>query len=117
MQDLSTIPMRDVRARIATISVAMLAAIMAYFGAAWQLGDMLARLTSATDDQAAVVADAALRLAPSDPYANALRAEIGQDQNSPDARASVEMAEHTVRLSPNDHRWHIALARALATDG
>jgi tetratricopeptide (TPR) repeat protein len=103
--------------RFLTIAIAIVAIAIAYSGAKWQLGDMLARLTSSVDPNATIVADSALRLAPSDPYASSLRAEIGKDPASDDTRSAVEIAEATVRLSPYDHRWHVALARALASDG
>ncbi|MBV9242560.1 MAG: carbohydrate binding domain-containing protein [Acidobacteria bacterium] len=115
MQDIATIG--GPRGRIFGICIAVFAVSLAFVGAKWQLGDMLARLTRATDDNAAFIADGALGLAPSDPYANALRAEVGEYPDSPDDRSAVEMAEQTVRLSPYDHRWSIALARALASDG
>src|SRR4051794_15242934 len=114
--------MRDVvtiggaKARIMIVTIAVLAISTAYFGAKWQLGDMLARLTSPTDPNATIVADAAIGLAPSDPYASALRADIF-DPNSADTRSAVVIAQDTVRLSPFDHRWHLALARALSSDG
>lgn len=101
--------------RVLTIAIAAVAIGVAYFGAKWQLGDMLARLGSPTDPNAALVADAGVRLAPSDPYASSLRAEI-LDPTSEDIRSAVVIAEETVRLSPRDFRWHLALARALASD-
>jgi tetratricopeptide (TPR) repeat protein len=78
---------------------------------------MLARLTTATDDNAVLIADAALGLAPSDPYASSLRADVGDDPTSRDKRSALKIAEQTVRLSPYDRRWRIALARELANDG
>jgi tetratricopeptide (TPR) repeat protein len=108
-------PIVGLNLRILTIAIAVIAIGTAYFGAKWQLGDMLARLTAPADPNAAMIADATVRLAPSDPYASALRAEVF-DPTSEDTRSAVEIAEETVRLSPNDHRWHLSLARALASD-
>ena len=115
MKDVVTIS--GARGRIVTIVFVVLAVAITYLGAKWQLGDMLARLTRATDPNASIIADAAVGLASSDPYTSGLRAEIGQDPDSLDARPEIEIAEQTVRLSPYDHRWHTALARALASDG
>jgi tetratricopeptide (TPR) repeat protein len=105
------------KARIASTTIAIMAILTAYFGARWQLGDMIARQTNLSDPNAVVLADGAVDLAPSDPYASALRAEVGKDPESPDVRSEIEIAEQTVRLSPYDHRWHVALARAFANDG
>ena len=44
-----------------------------------------------------------------------MRAEVF-DPTSEDTHSAIELAEETVRLSPNDHRWHLVLARALARD-
>ena len=115
MQDVAIIS--GPRGRLVSIVFVVLAVGMAYLGAKWQLGDMLARLTSSTDPNALIIADAARGLAPSDPYTSSLRSQIGLNPDSPDRRSEIEIAEQTVRLSPYDHRWHIALARALASDG
>ncbi|MFL6374231.1 MAG: carbohydrate binding domain-containing protein [Pyrinomonadaceae bacterium] len=114
MQDVATIS--GLKGRVIPAVVVVFVVSLAFFGAKWQLGDMLAKLTTSMDDNAAVVADAALWLAPSDPNASSLRAEI-EDPASQDRRSAVEIAEQTVRLSPYDHRWRLALARALASDG
>ncbi|HTH52206.1 MAG TPA: carbohydrate binding domain-containing protein, partial [Pyrinomonadaceae bacterium] len=103
--------------RVVACSVALVAVAVVFFAVKWQVGDMLARLTNVSDENAVAIADTAVAFAPRDPNASALRAEIGTDPLSEDTRTAVEIAEQTVRLAPNDHRWHIALARALADDG
>ena len=115
--DLVRIPFSSLAARLASTGVIILAIFVAYLGARWQLGDMLARVTQPADPNAAIVADAALALAPSDPYASSLRAEVGNDTRSEDARTPLEIAEQTVRLSPFDYRWRTAFARAFADEG
>ena len=60
-------PFVGLNLRILIIAIAVIAIAMAYFGAKWQLGDMLARLTPPADPNAAMIADAAVRLAPSRP--------------------------------------------------
>ncbi|HEV7699315.1 MAG TPA: tetratricopeptide repeat protein [Pyrinomonadaceae bacterium] len=117
MQDLVIKSGRDIGSRIVIIAVVVATLLIAYFGIKWQLGDMLATLTDPANPQAAEVADLALKVAPSDPKAASLRARIGPDESSDETRSAVEMAEETVRLSPNDYRWRIELARNLANDG
>jgi tetratricopeptide (TPR) repeat protein len=114
--DLIIRPGRLAARAIAAATVAA-ALILTFFAVRWQLGDMFARLTNAADENAVAMADLAVAFAPGDPYASALRSEIGLDPLSGDTRSPVEIAEQTVRLSPADHRWRIALARALVDDG
>lgn len=102
--------------RIVACAFLLTTAVTVFFAVKWQIGDMFARLTDPADENAVAIADTAIAFAPSDPYASALRAEIGNDPLSEDSRTAVEIAEQTVRLAPSDHRWHIALARALADD-
>src|SRR5437899_2250181 len=99
MQDLATIPVRGSGVRVLIVAVAVVAVALVYLGARWQLGDMLAALTDPSDEQGALIADAALSLAPWDPRASDLRAVVGQDPDSTDTRSVVEIAEQTVRLS------------------
>ena len=116
MRDLTIKPAADIGSRSALAGVVLGALLVAFFGAKWQIGDMFGTLTSPADPAASEVADAALALAPSDPAASNLRAEVGPDGRSSDKRTAVEMAEDTVRLAPNDYRWRIDLARALTAD-
>jgi tetratricopeptide (TPR) repeat protein len=117
MQDVARIPTNTFAARAVSIAVVVIAILIASLGAKWQLGDMLARVTPAAEPNAVIAADDALRLAPADPQASSLRAEIGNDPSSEDTRTAVEIAEQTVRLSPFDCRWRTALARNLADEG
>ena len=70
MQDV--VKIGGVISRILSIALVVFAVAMAYFGARWQLGDMVARLTTTTDENATLLADAAVRFATSDPNASAL---------------------------------------------
>lgn len=111
-----TIVLRSVIARAVLSFVAIAVLVTAIVAAKWQLGDMLAATTSPADEQALMRSDAALGLAPSDPRAIALRAEIAVTATS-ERDFAIELAENAVRASPSDYRWRITLARTLANAG
>lgn len=84
----------------------------------WQLGDMLAELTSPSDPQVADIADLAESLAPRDPRAKWLTATAATSVFSPEAiDRSVDLFADTVRLSPNDFLWWVEYGRSLETAG
>jgi len=108
-----TIVLRSVIAKAVVALIAIVALGTAIIGAKWQLGDMLAATTDPADEQAVERSDAALRLAPADPRALALRAQIG-DLPTSEQMPALELAENSVRAAPGDYRWRLILARALA---
>src|SRR5438445_4876416 len=112
MQDLIAIDSKNLTTKI-VMGVKILAAVLfGWFTVRWQLGDMLADLTPASDPNAGNIADVAVNWAPADPTAAALKAAATND-----TAASVQLYEQAVRLAPNDYRRRIELARALEQDG
>ena len=112
MQDLIAIDSKNLTTKI-VMGITILAAVLfGWFTIRWQLGDMLADLTSPSDPNAGSIADVALNWAPADPTAAALRASAADN-----TAASVQMYEQAVRLGPNDYRRRIELGRALEQDG
>ena len=98
---------RKTSVRIGIIAAIIFALVVGWLAIRWQLGNMLAELTLATDQNAAEVAQLAVNFAPDDPLANWLFANT-KTANSD----SVQDLERVVRLSPNDFRWWIELGRA-----
>ena len=98
---------RKTSVRIVLVAVIIFALVFGWLAIRWQLGNMLAELTLATDQNAAEVAQLAVNFAPDDPLANWLFANT-KTANSD----AVQGLEKVVRLSPNDFRWWIELGRA-----
>jgi tetratricopeptide (TPR) repeat protein len=117
MEDLAKTKGGSLSGRAIIVAIVVLTSLITVFAIKWQIGDMLSTLADPADPEAVGAADLALTLAPSDPNASSLRAQIGQDPRSSETRSQVEIAEETVRLAPNDYRWRIDLGRALADDG
>lgn len=91
----------------------LLALVFGWFAVRWQLGDMLAELTGATDPNAKEIAALAVNFAPADPMANWLLAKTKKDSFTPEALSDAARSYETVaRLSPNDYRWWVELGRA-----
>jgi tetratricopeptide (TPR) repeat protein len=81
-------------------------------GVRWQLGSMLAELTSPSDPAAKNISEVARGLAPDDPLAMWLFANAHRDLFKPDSiEPSITGFENVVRSSPNDYRWWIELGR------
>jgi len=109
---LITLNARDLKGGIVVGLVIVVSLTFAWFGIRWQLGSMLAELTSANDPSAKTVSEAARNLSPSDPLAAWLYANSTRDLFSPERLGpSVIRFEDVVRLSPNDYRWWIELGR------
>lgn len=116
MYDLTIQPVNSLKAKVILALVAMLTIVFAWFAIRWRASEMLSTITTRSDPNAVQIADLALRWAPSNPLASRFRAFLGKDPASEDTRTEVEIAEETVRLAPNDFRWRVEFARALAQD-
>jgi tetratricopeptide (TPR) repeat protein len=104
---------KNVAARVLLVGAILLALVFGWFSIRWQLGNMLAELTSTGDANAKEVADVAVRFAPNDPLTNWFRASIEKDLFTTEKiENSVKLYENVVRISPNDFRWWIELGRA-----
>jgi hypothetical protein len=93
-------------------AIASIAAIVTLLAIRWQVGNMLASLTSPDDPGASDLAATAVRWAPGDPLAAWLAA-----RTAPDPDITVEHLENALRLAPHDHRLRIELGRALEQVG
>ncbi|MDQ4120871.1 MAG: hypothetical protein M3209_05450 [Acidobacteriota bacterium] len=102
----------SIAARVALLVAVLLAVVGAFFGVRWQIGRMLADTASPTDKNFAQIARLAASFAPRDPQtlwavASAERAGFSSDA----ARRAEAVLENTIRLSPNDYRYWLDLAR------
>ncbi len=104
---------RGAKARIITGAMILGALIFGWFAVRWQMGNMLAQLTTAADPNAKEIAELAVNLAPRDPLSNWLLADTKREVFSPDAESAIANNYKTVvKLSPNDFRWWVELGRA-----
>lgn len=99
---------RSLPVRIALIILLLIAILFGWFSVRWQIGNLLAEVTSPNAENAGNSAETAYNFSPTDPLANWLSASI-QKESDPNY---VEGFENVVRLSPNDFRWWIQLGRA-----
>ena len=87
--------------------------VFAWFAVRWQLGNMLADLTTANDPNGKEIAALAVNLAPSDPLTNWLVASTKKDTFTADVISETAKSfENVARLSPYDYRWWVELGRA-----
>ena len=105
---------RKMPVKIGIIAAIILALVFGWFAVSWQLGNMLAELTTANDANAKEIAELAVRLAPPDPLANWLLASTKASTFSSDEISEAAKSfESVARLSPYDYRWWVELGRAL----
>jgi len=111
-ETLITFNARDLKGGILVGLVIVVTLTFAWFGIRWQLGSMLAELTSANDPSAKAISKAALNLSPSDPLAAWLYANSSRDLFTAETMGpSIDRFEDVIRLSPKDYRWWIELGR------
>ncbi len=104
---------RAMLARIALITAIILALVFGWFAVRWQLGNMLAELTTPTAPSAQGIARLATGFAPRDPLAQWLYASAEKDVSTPEKLlGSINSFEKVVKLSPYDFQWWIELGRA-----
>jgi hypothetical protein len=95
------------------IAAILTALVFAWFSVRWQLGNMLASLTTPNQPNAVEVGQLARSFAPADAMPMWLLATREKENFSPESlEKSVGMFEEVVRLSPNDFRYWIELGRA-----
>lgn len=92
----------------------LLAAIVfGWFAIRWQIGNMLAEMTTPADPNSKNISQLAKSFAPGDPLPTWLVASTEKDVFTPEKiEDSLRQFEETVRLSPNDYRWWVELGRA-----
>lgn len=99
--------------RIILVAAVLCALVFGWFAVRWQLGNMLATLTTSADQNADQIAEYAVNLAPGDPEPNWLLAQTKREVFSPDETSStINSYKNIVKLSPFDFRWWIELGRA-----
>ena len=103
---------RQPKARV-IIGLAIVGAIVfAWFAVRWQLGTMLAELTTSTDPAARYSARQVRSLAPGDPLAAWLEADVEKSYVTQGGwETAAQMFATAVRLGPADYRWWIELGR------
>lgn len=112
-EEIKILDSRNVKTRIVLIAMIILALAFGWFSIRWQLGNMLAELTSPSEPNAKEIAATAVRLAPRDPLTGWFRASAEKNVFTPEKiDESVGLFESVVRLSPNDFRWWVELGRA-----
>ena len=99
--------------RIGLFVMILTAIVFGWFAIRWQLGNMLAELTTPADPNAKGIGQFAKSLAPGDPLPTWLVAGTEKDVFTPEKiESSLQQYEETVRLAPNDYRWWVELGRA-----
>ena len=96
---LITLNARDLKGGIVVGLVIVVSLTFAWFGIRWQLGSMLAELTSANDPSAKTVSEAARNLSPSDPLAAWLYANsspVADTSTSPIVSSTYGNTCHTM---------------------
>ena len=107
---MSRIDTRDTKVKIAIGVLLAATLVFVWFGVRWQIGNMLAELTSPAQPDSEAIAGVAISLAPGDPLAAWLRASKERENFSAESiENSVRLFENTIRLSPYDFRWWIEL--------
>ena len=104
---------RRLPVRIGLLVMLFAAVVFGWFAIRWQIGNMLAELTTPADPNAKEIGQVAQSFAPGDPLATWLVASTEKDILTPEKiENSLDDYEETVRLSPNDFRWWVELGRA-----
>lgn len=99
---------------MAILAVCVLGALaFGWLSVQWQIGNMLAELTSPTEPNASEVAEVIGMVSPSDPTGSWLRAVTeANDFTAEKLAEAIEAHKQTVRLSPKHYPWWLELGRA-----
>jgi hypothetical protein len=110
---IAAIDSRSTVVRAALIAGVITALAFGWYSVRWQIANMLASLTVATESNAEQVADFSVALSPNDPITNWFAASVATRNFTPEnIEKSLRRYEQAVRLAPNDFRWWIELGRA-----
>lgn len=109
---IETLDTRRLSVRIGLIAMIIFAMAFGWFAIRWQLGNMIAELTSPAEPNAKELAALARSFAPSDSLTSWLAANTKRGGlTGENAENPLEDFIQTVRLSPFDYRWWIELGR------
>lgn len=104
---------RKLPVRIGLVVIILTAVVFGWFAVRWQIGNLLADVSSPNEENVKSTAETSLNLAPDDPLTNWLMASVKKSENP----EYTEGFEKIVRLSPNDYLWWIQLGRAYEEAG
>ncbi len=107
MHDTIVIDVKKIKVRVVLVGAILFLLVFAWFAIRWQIGNLLANLTLASDPNVSEIADLAISWAPADPSAYSLKASAGEETN-----ITVQALVEAVRRAPYDYRWRIELGRA-----
>lgn len=99
---------RSLPVRIGLIVLLLLTLAFGWFAVRWQIGNLLADITTPSEPNAARTANIAIGFAPNDPLTNWLLASAKKESDI----EYTEGFENVIKLAPNDYRWWIQLGRA-----
>ena len=102
----------SIGARIAIVAVVICSLLFGWYVVRWQLGFMLADLSSPTEPNAKAIGQLAVDLAPRDPLANWLLVNAAKnDFTAESIENSIKGIENVVRFAPYNFSWWIELGR------
>ncbi len=108
-----TVSSKSIGARVFLAFAIIVILLFGWFAVRWQLGFMLADLTSPTEPNAKNIAEIAVDLSSGDPLANWLLASANKDNITNEKNDSPENSfENVVRLTPYNFSMWIELGRA-----
>ncbi|HBE83141.1 MAG: carbohydrate binding domain-containing protein [Blastocatellia bacterium] len=100
-------------ARATIILTIVIAILFVWFGVRWQIGNLFAEITQVNQPDAREIAELAVGISPSDPFAIWLLASKERENFGTESfETSTRLIENIVRIAPNDFRWWIELGRA-----
>lgn len=95
-----------------------LALLFSWYAVRWYMGNFVAEFAPRMEEGQLEAAQAAMRLAPDDPWTHGAVASIKKNSLLPEELAdAVRHYEEAVRLSPNDYRFWLELGRAREQSG
>lgn len=115
---LKLITVRQPLLRMLLVVPVILALLFSWYAVRWYLGNFVAEFAPRMEEGQLEAAQAAMRLAPDDPWTHGAVASIKKNSLLPEELAdAVHHYEEAVRLSPNDYRFWLELGRAREQSG
>jgi len=115
---LKLIDVRQPVLRVLLVVPLVLALLFSWYAVRWYMGNFVAEFAPRMEEGRLEAAQAAMRLAPADPWTHGAVASIKKNSLLPEELAdAVHHYEEAVRLSPNDYRFWLELGRAREQSG